>query len=85
LGNYRLVSLPSVPVKVKEQIVLKAISKHTEDKKVIRSSQQRYMEGKTCLTDLRAFHNEMTGLVDEWMWFVLTLVRLSILSPITSL
>jgi len=85
LEKYRSVNLTSIPGKVVERKTLESVSKHVKDKKVIRSGQQRYMEGKTCLTDLRAFHNEMTGLVDEWMWFVLTLVRLSILSPLTSL
>ncbi|KFV77602.1 hypothetical protein N308_11331, partial [Struthio camelus australis] len=34
-GNYRPVSLPSIPAKVVEQLILEAISKHVEDKKVI--------------------------------------------------
>lgn len=59
LGKYRSVTLTSVPGKAIEQTILESISKHMKDKK------QRFMEGKTCLTDLRAFHNDMTGLVDE--------------------
>ena len=38
LGNYRPVSLTSVPGKVLEQLVLDAISKQLEEKKVMRSS-----------------------------------------------
>jgi len=37
-GNYRLVSLTSIPGKVMEHLILEAIIKQVEEKKVIRSS-----------------------------------------------
>ncbi|GAB0182538.1 mitochondrial enolase superfamily member 1 [Grus japonensis] len=63
-GNYRLVSLTSIPGKVMEQLILDVISKHVEEK-VIVSGQQRFTKGKSCLTNLIAFYDGTTGWVDE--------------------
>ncbi|PKU35402.1 rna-directed dna polymerase from mobile element jockey- hypothetical protein [Limosa lapponica baueri] len=64
-GNYRLVSLTSIPGKMMEQLVLGVISKHTEEKKAIRSSQHGFTKGKSCLTNLIAFCGGITGWIDE--------------------
>jgi len=64
-GNHRLVNLTSIPGKVMEQLSLDVISKQAEEKKVIRSSQQGFTKGKSCLTNLIAFYDDMTGGVDE--------------------
>ncbi|PKU44748.1 rna-directed dna polymerase from mobile element jockey- hypothetical protein [Limosa lapponica baueri] len=64
-GNYRPFRLTSIPGKVMEQLLLGVISKHMEEKKAIRSSQHRLTNGKSCLTNLIAFYNDMTGWIDE--------------------
>ncbi|PKU45371.1 rna-directed dna polymerase from mobile element jockey- hypothetical protein [Limosa lapponica baueri] len=63
--NYRPISLTSIPGNVVEQLILDVISKHVEEKKVIRSGQHGFTKGKSCLTNVTAFYNRMTGVV-EW-------------------
>lgn len=63
-GNYRFVSLTSVPQKVMKKILLESISKHMKDK-VVTSSQHGFTKGKPSSTSLTAFCNEVTSLVDK--------------------
>jgi len=48
-----------------EQLILEVIHKLVEEKKVIRSSQHAFTKGKSCLTNLIAFYDGMTGWVEE--------------------
>jgi len=48
-----------------ETLILEVIIKQVEEKKVIRSSKHGFTKGKSCLTNLIAFYDGMTGWLDE--------------------
>jgi len=64
-GNYTPVSLTLVLGKIMERFILSTIIGHVNDNQGIRPSQHRLMKGRSCLTNLISFYDQVTCLVDE--------------------
>ena len=64
-SNYRPVSLTSVACKVMERIVKDNIVKHMEEHDIIKGSQHGFTKGRSCLTNLLEFFEEVFEKIDE--------------------
>eukprot|EP00061_Rhincodon_typus_P006699 g27627.t1 len=64
-GNYRLVSLTLVVGRLLEGILRDRIYMYLERQGVIRDSQRGFVRGKSCLTNLIEFFEEVTKRTDE--------------------
>ncbi|TRZ09940.1 hypothetical protein HGM15179_017169 [Zosterops borbonicus] len=62
--NYRPVSLTSVPGKIMEQFILSVIMQHLQDGQGLRPSQHGFRRGRSCLTNMISFYDQVTCLVD---------------------
>ncbi|KAK4827692.1 hypothetical protein QYF61_020826 [Mycteria americana] len=65
LGNYRPVSLTSVPGKIMDLFILSVLNRHVQANQGIRPSQHGFRKGRSCLTNLISFYDKVTRLVDE--------------------
>src|SRR2546425_2979730 len=63
--NYRPVSLTSIISKLLESIVKDNLVKHLDKYALIRSSQHGFTSGKSCLSNLLDFFEEVTRNLDE--------------------
>ena len=50
---------------VTEQLILETVSRHMNNKKVIRSSQYGFTKKKSCFNNLINFYHEVTGFINE--------------------
>ncbi|KAK4832283.1 LOW QUALITY PROTEIN: hypothetical protein QYF61_021682 [Mycteria americana] len=64
-GNYRPISLTSVPGKIMEWFILSVLNRHVQANQEIRPRQHRFVKGRSCLTNLISFYDKVTCLVDE--------------------
>ncbi|XP_059801424.1 uncharacterized protein LOC132378494 [Hypanus sabinus] len=64
-GNSRPVSLPSVVGKMLESVIKDVITAHLESGEIIRQSQHGFVKGKSCLTNLTEFFEDVTSRVDR--------------------
>jgi len=62
---HRPVSLTSVPGKIMERFILSALTGHVKDNQGIRPGQHGFAKGRSCLTKLISFCEQVTCLVDE--------------------
>ncbi|TRZ10882.1 hypothetical protein HGM15179_016231 [Zosterops borbonicus] len=63
-SNYRPISLISVPGKIMEQFIPSVIIYNLQDSQGLRPSQHRFTRGRSCLTNLVSFYDQVTRLVD---------------------
>ena len=66
-GNYRPISLTSVPGKMLESIIADDMMSHLEHNKLILDSQHGFRSGRSCLTNLVDFFHDMFSIYNKSM------------------
>ena len=56
---------PFRPLPFCDSVMLSALTGHVKDNPGIRPSQHRFMKGRSCLTSLISFYDQVTQLADE--------------------
>ena len=64
-GNYRPISLTSVPGKMLESIIVDDLVEHIESKSLILDSQHGFRNGRSCLTNLLDFFHDVYTTYDK--------------------
>jgi hypothetical protein len=64
-GNYRPVSLTSVPCKLLESIIKDDIMNHLISNNIIKNSQHGFLPGRSCTTNLTIFLDTLTKITDK--------------------
>ena len=64
-GNYRPVSLTSIPCKILEDLVREEIQRHLEKNNLMNQNQHGFVQGKSCLTNLLETLEDITASIDE--------------------
>ena len=64
-GNYRLVRLTSVVGKMLESVIKEEIARHLEGNCLIGQTQHSFLKGKSCLTNLLEFYEDVSRAVDR--------------------
>ena len=64
-GNYRPVSLTSIPCRLLESIIKDNLMEHLTTNRLIKNSQHGFLPGRSCTTNLVTFFNKLTDIVDK--------------------
>ena len=64
-GNYRPVSITSIPCRMLESIIKDAVMEHLLENKLIKDSQHGFLKGRSCTTNLTAFMDRLTNIIDK--------------------
>jgi hypothetical protein len=64
-ANYRPVSLTSIPCKIMETVIKNKMMDHLQNHKFINPSQHGFIQGRSCMTNLVLFLDELTKAIDK--------------------
>ena len=64
-GNFRPISLTSIPGKVQESLVKDSVVAHLERHELLGNSQHGFRRGRSCVTNLLAFYHTMFETYDR--------------------